>query len=166
VDAYLNKISLELHSKIDLRMKNFEKLFALLCLLVIICIACTKDLSGPVDTNFLSNKWNFDKSTVSTNGITLPFPTEYLKNETGCPNDYIEMVASGTFKFGNYSANCALDERSGSWSTNEKKIVISLPGTDLNNTFVIAKLNSNELILQIDQAYQGKTGTVNLFFKK
>lgn len=147
-------------------MKKFSILLVLLYILGSSFTSCSKDIGGPVDTNFIQEKWNFNKSTVSTSGFTLPFPTSYLKNETGCNSDYIEMSTSGVFKFGNYPASCVLDERSGSWSISGTNLVISLPGTDLNNTFKIAKLDESELILQIDQAYEGKSGTLNLYFKK
>ncbi len=147
-------------------MKKLKLIVVLVAIFGTFLSSCTKDISGPVDTNFLQRKWNFNKSTVSTGVFTLPFSTTYLKNETGCKNDYIEMIAGGVFKFGNYPPSCDLDLRSGSWSENGSNLVVVLPGTDLNNTFKIAKLTESELILQIDQAYEGKSGTLNLYFKK
>jgi hypothetical protein len=76
------------------------------------------------------------------------------------------MISGGVFKFGNYPPSCELDLRSGSWSENGTNLVVVLPGTDLNNTFKIAKLTESELILQIDQTYEGKSGTLNLYFIK
>lgn len=147
-------------------MKKFSILLLFIYVFGTSFTSCTKDISGPVDTIFLEKRWNFNKSTVSTGGFTLPFSTSYLKNETGCNSDYIEMSTSGVFKFGNYPASCVLDERSGSWSISGTNLVIALPATDLNNTFKIAKLDESELILQIDQAYEGKSGTLNLYFRK
>lgn len=147
-------------------MKKLKLFVVLVAIFGTVLSSCTKDISGPVDTNFLQRKWNFNKSTVSTGVFTLPFSTTYLKNETGCPRDYITMVTSGVFKFGNYPASCTLDERSGSWSINGTNLVVVLPNTDLNNTFRIAKLTESELILQIDQSYEGKSGTLNLYFSK
>jgi hypothetical protein len=147
-------------------MKKTSILFLLTLILGTVFTSCTKDISGPVDMNYLVGKWNFSKSTASSSGFTLPYSTDYLKNEDGCTKDYIEFIAGGVVKFGNYTPNCVFEEKVGTWSQSGNSILIAVTGSSFNGTFNVASLSASELILKIDGTYSGKSGTLNLYFTK
>lgn len=147
-------------------MKKLSNLFVLIVILVTVFASCTKDISGPVDVNFAEGKWNFDKSTVSSSGFTFQYTTDYLKNEDGCSKDYIELLAGGVAKYGNYTSGCAFEQKVGTWSTSGTNLIMAVAGSGINNTFTIASLSATELILKVDGTYEGRSGTLNLYFKK
>jgi hypothetical protein len=147
-------------------MKKTSILFILVIILGTLFTSCTKDISGPVDMNYIVGKWNFNKSTASSSGFTIPYSTDYFKNEDGCTKDYIELIAGGTVKYGNYKPNCVFEERVGSWSQSGNSITIAVANSSFNGTFNVAKLSAAELILTIDGTYDGKSGTFNLYFTK
>ncbi|MFA9190064.1 lipocalin family protein [Flavobacterium sp. FZUC8N2.13] len=148
-------------------MKKTSILFLLtLMILGITFASCTKDDSGPVDMNYIAAKWNFDKSTATSGAFTVPYSTDYFKNEEGCNKDYIELNALGIAKYGNYTSDCEFEEKIGTWSQSGNKITIAITGTSFNGTFNVANLSSTDLLLKIDGSYQGQSGTFNLYFKK
>ncbi len=147
-------------------MKKITVLFVLALTLGTIFTSCTKDDSGPVDVNFLVGKWVFNKSTASSSGFTIPYTTDYIKNEDGCNKDYVEFITGGVVKFGDYKPSCTFEEKVGTWSQSAETITISVTGSSFNGTFKIASLSATELILKIDGTYAGKTGTFNLYFTK
>jgi len=147
-------------------MKKLSTLFVLVLVLGTVYTSCTKDISGPVDVNFIEGKWNFNKSTVSSSGFTLPYTTDYFKNEDGCSKDYIELLNGGVAKYGNYPANCVLEQRNGTWSLSGTNLIIAVAGSSFNGTFEIASLSATEMILKINGTYEGKSGTLNLYFTK
>ena len=147
-------------------MKKIGVLFGFALILGIFFTSCTKDDSGPVDMNFIEGKWNFNKSTASSSGFTIPYSTNYIKNEDGCNKDYIEIVSGGIVKFGDYTTACAFEEKAGSWTQSGNTIIISVTGTSFNGTFDVASLSATELILKINGTYNGKSGTFNLYFTK
>ena len=135
-------------------------------MVMILLTSCTKDITGPVDVNFIEGKWNFSKSTVSSTGFTIPYTTDYFKNEDGCNKDYIEFLAGGLVKYGNYPAGCALEKRDGTWSLNGTNLIIAVSGSSFNGTFEVASLSATELILKLNGTFEGKSGTLNLYFTK
>ena len=147
-------------------MKKLSTLFVFVLVAVTVFTSCTKDISGSVDVNFIEGKWNFNKSTVSSNGFTIPYTTDYFKNEDGCSKDYIELLAGGIVKYGNYPAGCALEKRDGTWSLSGTNLIIAVTGSSFNGTFDIVSLSATELILKIDGTYDGKSGILNLYFTK
>jgi hypothetical protein len=147
-------------------MKKTSILVLLAIILGTLFTSCTKDISGPVDVNFIEGKWNFNKSTVSSSGFTLPYTTDYFKNEDGCNKDYIEFLTGGIAKYGNYTSGCALEQRVGTWSLSGTNLIIAVTGSSFNGTFEIASLSATELILKINGTYEGKSGTLNLYFTK
>lgn len=147
-------------------MKKTSILVLLTLVLGTFFTSCTKDISGPVDMDYLVGKWNFNKSTASSSGFTIPYTTDYLKNEDGCTKDYIEFIAGGIVKFGDYKPNCVFEEKIGTWSQNGNSIIINVVGSTFNGTFDVASLSATELILKIDGTYNGKSGTLNLYFTK
>lgn len=147
-------------------MKKLSTLFVFVFVLGTVFTSCTKDISGPVDVNFIEGKWNFNKSTVSSSGFTLPYTTDYFRNEDGCNKDYIELLNGGVAKYGNYPATCILEQRSGTWSLSGTNLIIAVTGSSFNGTFEIASLSATELILKINGTYEGKSGTLNLYFTK
>lgn len=147
-------------------MKKISVLFVLVFTLGTSFTSCTKDISGPVDVNVIEGKWNFNKSTISSSGFTLPYTTDYLKNEDGCPKDYIEILSGASIKYGNYPVGCVLEQKNGTWSVSGTNLIIAVAGSSLDGTFEIASLSEKELILQIDGTYEGRSGTLNLYFTK
>jgi hypothetical protein len=147
-------------------MKKISILFVSILILGTVFTSCTKDDSGPVDMNFIEGKWNFDKSTATSGAFTIPYPTDYFKNEDGCSKDYIELIAGGTAKYGNYTTACAFEEKNGTWTQSGNTITIYVTGTSFNGTFKVASLSATELLLKIDGDYSGKSGTFNLYFTK
>ncbi len=147
-------------------MKKIGVILVLVFIFGITFTSCTKDISGPVDLDYLEGKWNFNKSTASSSGLTLPYSTNYLKNEDGCSKDYVEILAGGVVKFRNYLPNCDFEEKVGTWNLNGNSILISVDGSSFNGTFDIASLSETELILKINGTYEGKSGTLNLYFTK
>lgn len=147
-------------------MKKTNFLVLLIVVLATLFTSCTKDISGPVDMDYLVGKWNFNKSTASSSGFTIPYLTDYLKNEDGCSKDYIEFISGGIVRFGDYKPNCVFEEKIGTWSQNGNSIMINVVGSSFNGTFDVASLSANELILKIDGTYNGKSGTFNLYFAK
>lgn len=147
-------------------MKKTTIVFVLALILGTVFASCTKDDSGPVDMSLIPGKWIFNKSTASSSGFTIPYSTEYIKNEDGCNKDYIEILSSGVVKFGNYTASCAFEEKSGTWTQSGNTIIISVAGSSFNGTFNVTNLSNTELDLKIDGTYAGKSGTFNLYFTK
>lgn len=147
-------------------MKKIMILFLSVVTLGTVFISCTKDISGPVDVNFIEGKWNFNKSTVSSSGFTIPYTTDYFKNEDGCDKDNIELLPGGIVKYVNYPASCAPEQRVGTWSLSGTNLIIAVTGSSFNGTFEIVSLSANELILKIDGTYEGRSGTLNLYFTK
>ena len=147
-------------------MKKTSIIFLLTLILGTVFTSCTKDISGPVDLDFIEGKWNFNKSTVSSSGFTLPYTTNYFENEDGCNKDYIELLTGGIANYGNYSSGCTLEQRVGTWSVSGTNLIIAVTGSSFNGTFEIASLSATELILKIDGNYEGKSGTLNLYFTK
>lgn len=147
-------------------MKKSIILFLLAITSGIVFTSCTKDDSGPVDMNFIEGKWNFNKSTATSSGFTIPYSTDYFKNEEGCNKDYIQFIAGGVAKYGNYTTACAFEEKSGTWLQTGNTIIISVTGTSFNGTFNVASLSSTELLLKIDGTYAGNSGTFSLYFTK
>ena len=147
-------------------MKKTSILLLLTLILGTVFTSCTQDDSGPVDMNFIEGKWNFNKSTVSSSGFTLPYSTDYFKNEDGCNKDYIELLAGGVAKYGNYTSACAFEEKLGVWTQSGNTITITVVGSSFNGTFNVDNLSATELLLKIDGSYSGKSGTLNLYFTK
>lgn len=147
-------------------MKKTSILFLLTLILVASFVSCTKDDSGPVDMNYIAAKWNFNKSTATSGAFTIPYSTDYFKNEDGCNKDYIELNAGGVAKYGNYTSGCAFEEKTGTWTQSGNTITISVSGTSFNGTFNVASLSATDLLLKIDGTYAGNSGTFNLYFTK
>jgi hypothetical protein len=147
-------------------MKKISILLVSALILVTTFSSCTTDDSGPVDMNLISGKWLFNKSTASSSGITIPYPTPYFKNEDGCGKDFVEIFNGGTLKNGDFSAGCVLTEKDGTWSQSGNTITITVTGSSLSGTFNVSSLSATELILKIDGTYEGKSGTFTLYFTK
>lgn len=146
-------------------MKKTSIIFFLTLILGTVFSSCTDD-GGPVNMNFIEGKWNFNKSTATSGGFTIPYSTEYFGNEEGCNKDYIELIAGGVAKYGNYTTACAFEEKTGTWSQSGNTITISVTDSNFNETFNVASLSATELLLKIDGSYEGKSGTFNLYFTK
>lgn len=146
-------------------MKKTSILFLLTLILGTIFASCSND-SGPVDMKFIEGKWNFNKSTATSSGFTIPYSTEYFKNEDGCNKDYVELIVGGIARYGNYTTDCAFEQKIGTWSQSGNTITISVTGSSFNGTFNVASLSATELLLKIDGTSSGQSGTFNLYFTK
>lgn len=148
-------------------MKKIKRIIVAVFIMSVVLTSCTKD-EGPVDFNYLQGKWLFNKSQATSNGITIDYPTDYFKNEDGCPKDYIEILASAVVKNGDYPSSCTLNEKTGTWSENttDNTLTIVVPSSNLNTTFRVSSLSTTELILKVDGTLNGQSGTFTLFFNK
>ena len=147
-------------------MKKIGKILVSVLILGISFSSCTQDISGPVDMSFIAGKWLFNKSTASSGGFTIPYPTPYFKNEDGCEKDYVDIITGGVVTNGDYSSGCSLSTKAGTWTQSGNTITIAVAGSTVNGTFNVESLSATELILSINGTYEGKSGTFNLFFTK
>lgn len=146
-------------------MKKINLLFVSIVVIGFLFSSCTKD-EGPVDMSLIKGKWLFNKSTATSNGFTISYPTPYFKNEDGCPKDFITIQTAGVITNGDYSSTCSLESKEGTWSESGNTITIAVNDTSINGTFNVASLSETELILKIDGTSGGNSGTFNLFFTK
>lgn len=147
-------------------MKKLSILLLLVLISGTVFTSCTKDDSGPVDMKYIEGKWNFNKSTATSGSFTIPYSTDYFKNEDGCNKDYVELIAGGVAKYGNYTSGCAFEEKTGTWTQSGNTITIAVANTSFNGTFDVASLSATELLLKISGTYSGQSGTFNLYFTK
>jgi hypothetical protein len=148
-------------------MKKVCILFVSVLILGSVFTSCTKEGGiGPVDMSLIEGKWLFSRSTVTSNGITLPYSNPNLKNEEGCLKDFIEILSGAIVKNGDYSLNCVFTEKNGTWSQSGNTININVTGTSFNDAFDVTTLTSSELVLKINGTYSGQSGTLTLYFTK
>lgn len=148
-------------------MKKIVLVFVSAVLFVSLFSSCTKEGgNGPVDMSLIAGKWLFSRSTATSNGITLPYSSAYLKNEEQCNKDFIELLPGAVVKNGDYSLNCVFAEKAGTWSQSGNTIKINVTGTSFNDTFDVSTLTATELVLKINGTYSGQSGVLTLYFTK
>ena len=148
-------------------MKKTVIVFVSVIILGSVFSSCTKEGgNGPVDISLIGGKWLFSRSTVTSNGITLPFSSSNFKNEDGCPKDFIEILSGDIVKYGDYSLNCVFTEQAGTWSQSGNTININVAAASFNDTFDVTTLTSSELVLKINGTYSGQSGTLTLYFTR
>jgi hypothetical protein len=147
-------------------MKKVVVLFISTIILGFVFASCTKEDNGPVDMNLIEGKWIFDKSTVTLPLGTIPYQTNYFKNEDGCSKDYVEILSRGTVKYADFNVNCALTENDGTWTQSGNAISIQFNGSGDDETFNVTTLTATELVLKINGTYQGVSVTLNMYFTK
>lgn len=148
-------------------MKKVFLVFVWALILGTVFTSCTKEGgNGPVDMSLIKGKWNFNKSTATSNGFTIPYTTPYFKNEDGCSKDYVDVLSGGIVKYGDYSLNCVFQGKDGTWTQSENTVTIYVTGTDFNGTFRVTSLTATELVLKLDGTYSGQSGTLALYFTK
>lgn len=148
-------------------MKKVILVFVSILILGSVFTSCTKEGgNGPVDMSLIKGKWNFNKSTATSSGFTIPYTTPYFKNEDGCNKDYVEVLSGGIVKYGDYSLNCVFLGKDGTWTQSENTVTINVTGTSFNGTFNVTSLTETELVLKIDGTYSGQSGTLALYFTK
>jgi hypothetical protein len=152
--------------KIEKQMKKISILFLTVLILGTFFTSCSNEVSGSVDMSLIKGKWKFNKSTATSNGFTIPYTTEYFKNEEGCDKDYIDLIAGEVVEYGNYKTDCVKEEKEGTWEQSDNTIIISVTDTSFNGTFDVVSLSATELILKIDGTFEGKSGTLHLYFTK
>lgn len=148
-------------------MKKIVLVFVSVFILGSVFSSCTKEGgNGPVDMSLIAGKWLFSRSTITSNGITLPYSNPNIKNEEGCNKDFIEILLGGIVKNGDYSLNCVFIAKDGTWSQSGNTININVTGTSFNDTFNVTTLTSTELVLKFNGTYSGQSGTLTLYFTK
>jgi hypothetical protein len=148
-------------------MKKVCLLFVSILIFGTVFTSCTNEGgNGPVDISLINGKWNFNKSTATSSGFTIPYSTPYFKNEDGCTKDYINILSGGIVKYADYSLNCALIEKDGTWTQSGNTLTIQVNGSSFNGTFNVTTLTATELVLKIDGTYSGQSGTLTLYFTK
>lgn len=148
-------------------MKKIVLVSVLLIILGSVFSSCTKEGgNGPVDMSLIEGKWLFNRSTATSNGITLPYSSSYLKNEELCNKDFIELLSGDVVKNGDYALNCVYTEKGGTWSQSGNTIKINVTGTSFNDTFDVTTLTSTELVLKINGTYSGQSGVLTLYFTR
>lgn len=148
-------------------MKKACLLFVSILILGSVFTSCTKEGgNGPVDMSLIEGKWNFNKSTATSSGLTIPYTTPYFKNEDGCPKDYVDVLSGGNVKYGNYPVSCVLEGKDGTWTQSENTVTIDVTGTGFSGTFRVTSLTATELVLKIDGTYSGQSGTLSLYFTR
>ena len=147
-------------------MKKVVVLFISTIILGSFFASCTKEDNGPVDMSLIEGKWLFSRSTVTSNGITLPYSNPNLKNGEGCPKDFIEILSGAIVKNGDYSLNCVFSGKDGTWTQSGNAISIQFNGSGDDETFNVTTLTATELVLKINGTYEGLSGTLNMYFTK
>jgi hypothetical protein len=148
-------------------MKKVILIFVWVIIFVTVFTSCTNEGgNGPVNISLIEGKWNFNKSTATSSGFTIPYSTAYFKNEDGCTKDYIDILSGGIVKYADYSLNCALIEKDGTWTQSGNTLTIQVNGSSFNGTFNVTTLTATELVLKIDGTYSGQSGTLALYFTK
>ncbi len=133
-------------------------LFASALVLGLTFTSCSTDEDGEVGS--VEGKWNFSTYTVTTSGITSPVQ-DYDGNEPGCAKDYVELLASGVAKDGDYSGgDCELDITTGAWVQDGSTLTITVPGDDVLELKVVSVSST---VLKVKETYTdgGTTYTVN-----
>jgi len=125
--------------------------------------SCCDDEDSQVSPS-IKGKWNFDKISLTINGVTSP-ELDYDDNEPGCPKDYIEFAPAAVFNEGDYSGSeCLLDMTTGTWYKNGNTVTITSEGVTL--LFEVISLTSTTLKVKYSETQDGTTVIVNVTFIK
>lgn len=134
-----------------------------LSLLAFAFSSCSDDGDSSVPAT-IDGKWNFNKMSVTVNNVTSP-ELDYEGNEPGCMKDYIEFVAGGVLKDGDYSgSNCELMISNGSWSKSGNIITITSEGITM--PLEIVSITSTALAVKYSETEEGLTLIINMTFTK
>lgn len=145
-------------------MKKIKLVFISILVLGASFSSCTKE-EGPVDMSLIIGKWNFNKTSFTQGVITTP-ESEYSGNEAGCNKDYIEIVAGGVAKAGDYSTACAFSQKEGTWVASDNNLTVTVTDSTLGGVFQVVSVSSTEMVLKITTTQNGITVTVNQTFTK
>ena len=144
-------------------MKKINVLFVSALTLVFAFSSCCDDEDSPVSAS-IKGKWNFDKMSLTINGVTSP-ELDYDDNEPRCSKDYIEFAPEAVFNEGDYSGlDCLLDITTGIWYKNGKAVSITSEGVTL--LFEIISMTSATLQVKYSEIQDGKEVIVNMTFIK
>ncbi|ESU28661.1 hypothetical protein FLJC2902T_12520 [Flavobacterium limnosediminis JC2902] len=147
-------------------MKKVSILFVSALALGMTFTSCNKDdgdnSSAPVAS--VEGKWNFNKFSVTQNGVTSP-EDNYPNNQEGCSKDFIELKADGIYNEGDYvDSACTLEQTPGTWTKDNNSISLSVDGE--TQAFEIVSLSTTELKVKATFTEQGTTFTLNVSFTK
>lgn len=142
-------------------MKKFSILLVSALTLGLTFTSCSNDddTMGSVE-----GKWNFNKVSYTTSGITTP-EQDFDDNEPGCNKDYIEFLTGGVAKAGDYyDANCTLEESTGVWTRSGNTITV----VDNGNVETLEIVTVSATALKLKSTYTEGTTTVavNITFIK
>jgi hypothetical protein len=144
-------------------MKKISVLFISALTLAFAFSSCCDDEDSPVSTS-IKGKWNFDKMSLTINGVTSP-ELNYDDNEPGCSKDYIEFASGAVFSEGDYSGlDCLLDITTGIWYKNGNVVTITSEGVII--PFEVVSLTSTMLKVKYSETQDGTAVIVNLTFIK
>ena len=144
-------------------MKKIILLFIYVLSLMFAFSSCSDDSDSPEPAT-IEGKWNFNKMSVTINGITSP-EIDYEGNEPGCLKDYIEFIPGGVLMEGDYSGSaCALEIITDSWVKNGNTITITSEGITIPLEIVV--LTSSSLVVKYSESQDGMTVIINMSFIK
>jgi hypothetical protein len=144
-------------------MKKIILLFIYVLSLMFAFSSCSDDSDSPEPAT-IEGKWNFNKMSVTINGITSP-EIDYEGNEPGCLKDYIEFIPGGVLKEGDYyGSECALEIINDTWVKNGNKITVTLDGILI--PLEVVSLTSSSLVVKYSESQDGMTLIINLSFVK
>lgn len=144
-------------------MKKISVLFISALSLAFAFSSCCDDEDSPVSAS-IKGKWNFDKMSLTINGVTSP-ELDYDDNEPGCPKDYVEFAPGAVFNEGDYSGSeCLLDITTGTWYKNGNAVTITSEGVVV--PFEVVSLTDTILKVKYSETQDGTTVIVNITFIK
>ncbi|WP_269240074.1 lipocalin family protein [Flavobacterium limnophilum] len=144
-------------------MKKISVLIISALTLVFAFSSCCDDEDSPIPVS-IKGKWNFDKMSLTVNGVTSP-ELDYDDNEPGCSKDYIEFAPTAVFNEGDYSgSDCLLDITTGTWYKNGNVVTITSDGVII--PFEVVSLTSTTLKVKYSEIQDGTTAIVNMTFVK
>jgi hypothetical protein len=144
-------------------MKKFSIFLISLFAFSMFFSSCSNDEDSQVPVTF-EGKWNFDKMSVTVNGVTSP-ELDYDGNEPGCAKDYIEFKPGGVLNDGDYSdSTCILNLTVGTWVKSGNIITITSEGIVI--PLDVVSLTSTTFKIKYSETLEGDTVSVNMTFTK
>ena len=144
-------------------MKKIILLFIYVLSLVFAFSSCSDDSDSP-EPAAIEGKWNFNKMSVTINGITSP-EVDYEGNEPGCLKDYLEFIPGGVLNEGDYfGSECSLDIITDTWVKNGNTITITSEGIVI--PLEVVSLTSSALVVKYSESQDGMTVIINVYFVK
>src|SRR5688572_27208136 len=145
-------------------MKKVSILFVSALALGMTFTSCNKDDDNAAATPSLEGKWNFNKMSVTHDGVTSP-EMDYEDNMPGCSKDFIELKAGGIYNEGDYVDDaCTLEQYTGTWAKNNNTVSVNTDGE--TDEFEIVSVTNTDLKVKSTFTEEGMTYTVNISLTK